>query len=131
MLWYVFLLNAVSTPNVTISAPPVLYAEIGNSLQVECNVYIDSSIANNITVSLTWFRGLTPIFNTTDRITILSSISDSQSLFTSSLTISPLSTTDNDYFTCRAGIVPFSGIDSFVASDFGEERVSVIVEGEE
>ena len=107
----------------------MFYAEIGKSLQVNCNVYVDLNITSNVTVLLTWFRGLTPIFNTTDRVTI-SPVSYTQLPFVSTLTIFPLNNTDNDYFTCRAGVVPFSGIDSFVASDFGEERVLVIVKGE-
>ena len=122
--------NTVPTPNITISAPPVLYAEIGKSIQMECHVHIDTNITSNFTVLLTWFRGLTPIFNSTDRVTI-SPISDSQLPFISTLTINSLNTTENDYFTCRAGVVPFSGIHSFVASDFGEERVLVIIKGEE
>ena len=121
--------HVVPTPNITISVP-VLYAEVGKSLQVDCTVHINLNITNNVTVSLTWFRGLSPIFNTTDRVTI-SPISDSQLPFISTLTIYPLNHTDNDYFTCRAGVVPFTGSDSFVASDFGEERVLVVVEGED
>ena len=33
-------------------------------------------------------------------------------------------------YACRAAVVPLRGIDSFVASDFGEERILVVVEGE-
>ena len=33
-------------------------------------------------------------------------------------------------YACRAAVVPLRGIDSFVASDFGEDRILVVVEGE-
>ena len=91
----------------------------------------NSTLSSNFSVSLTWFQGLTPIFNSTDDRVTISPISDSQLPFTSTLVINPVNTTENDYFTCRAAVVPLRGIDSFVASDFGEERILVVVvEGE-
>lgn len=125
-------IHTVPTPNVSISASEgVLYAEVGASLELTCSIFVDPAIADNVTVSVTWFQGTTPLFNRTDRVSISSSDPDSQSPFTSILTVYPLNTTDSDNFTCIAGIVPDSQLQLVTNSDLAEETVLVIVEGKQ
>ena len=120
-------LHTVPTPNVSILASDgVVYAEIGTSLSLTCSILVDPNIANNVTISVTWLQGTTPLFNTTDRISI---ITDSQLPFTSILTVYPVNTTDGDNFTCRAGVVPSSQFNLVTASDLDEDTVLVVVEG--
>ena len=118
------------TPNVSISAfDGVLYAEVGASLELTCSVFFDPAIADNVTVSVIWYQGTTPLFNTTDRVSIKSSHPDSRSPFISILTVYPINTTDSDNFTCRAGVVPDSQLQLVTDSNLTEETVQVIVEG--
>lgn len=115
------------TPNVSIFASDgVAYAEVGASLELTCSVFVDPAIANNVTISVTWFQGTTLLLNGTDRVTITSG-PNSQSTFTSILTVYPINTTDSDNFTCIAGVVPDSQLQPVTSSDLAEETVLVIV----
>ncbi len=123
------LLFLVPTPSVTISTPGDLY--IGAPLTLTCDVDFDPTLASIVNVSVIWLRGVSPLFNATDHVSIISSLLDSQ--FTSNLTLYPLSTADSTNFTCRAGITPSGGLtSSLTASDLGEDTVSVqiILRGE-
>ena len=64
-------------------------------------------------------------------MSISSSDPDSQSPFTSILTVYPLNITDSDNFTCIAGIVPDSQLQLVTNSDLAEETVLVIVESKQ
>ena len=108
----------------------VLYAGTTTPLTLNCSVNIDPSLASVVNVSLSWLRGATQLFNGTSRA-LISPLSESQSVFTSTLTVYPLSTVDSTNFTCRAGIIPQSDrLSSTAASDLGEETVLIIVQGE-
>ena len=109
----------------------ILYAGSTTPLTLTCNVTTDPSLADNVNVSVTWLRGTSQLSNVTSRISI-SSTSKSQSIFTSTLTVYPLSAVDATNFTCRAGIIPQSGggLGSTMASDLGEGTVFIVVEGE-
>ena len=109
----------------------VLYAGTTTPLTLTCNVTTDPSLADNVDVTITWLRGAAQLSNSTSRISI-TPLSKSQSVFTSTLTVYPLSVLDATNFTCRAGIVPLSAgeLSSTTASDLGEGNVFIVVEGE-
>ena len=118
------------TPHVTILATDgVVYTEVGAPLELTCSVLADPAIADNVTVSVIWYQGSTPLFDTSDRVSISSSDSVSQSPFISILTLYPVNTTDSDNFTCRAGVVPDSQLQHFIDSDLAEETVQIVVGG--
>lgn len=119
--------NAVPTPSVTISTP---FGDLSgaSALTLTCYVDIDPSLAGYVNVSVTWLKGTSPLLGAADRISISSSLLDSQ--FTSNLTLYSLSTADSTNFTCRAGIIPADSLTSVAASDLGEETIQVIVQGE-
>ena len=122
----------VPTPSVSVSAPmEVLYAGTTTPLTLTCNVTTDPSLADSVNVSVIWLKGTAQLSNATSRVSI-SSLSQSQSTFTSTFTVYPLSINDATNFTCRAGIVPLvgGGFNSTTASDFGEGTVFIVVEGE-
>ena len=125
------LLNTVPTPSVSITAPmDILYAGTTTPLTLTCSVNIDPSLTSDVNVSLSWLRGASQLFNGTSRA-LISPLSESQSVFTSTLTVYPLSTVDSTNFTCRAGIIPQSDrFNSTAASDLGEETVLIIVQCE-
>ena len=108
-----------------------MYAGTTTPLALICNVTIDPSLADSVNVAVIWLRGTTQLSNTTNRVSI-SSLSQSLSIFTSTLTVYPLSIMDTTNFTCRAGIVPLSGggLSSTTPSDLGEGTVFIVVEGE-
>ena len=125
-------LLTVPTPSVSVTAPmEVLYAGTTTPLTLTCNVTTDPSLTDNVNVSVTWLRGTSQLSNITSRISI-SPPSKSQSVFTSTLIVYPLSALDATNFTCRAGIIPQSGggLSSTTASDLGEGTVFIVVEGE-
>ena len=125
-------LLTVPTPSVSVTAPmEVLYAGTTTPLTVTCDVTTYPSLADNVDVSVTWLRGASEISNATSRISI-TPLSQSQSVFTSTLTVYPLSIMDATNFTCRAGIIPLTagGLSSTIASDLGEATVFIVVEGE-
>jgi hypothetical protein len=126
------LFHVVPTPNISILASDgVLYAEVGTSLELICSISVDPAIADNVTVSVTWFQGETPLFYTTDNVSITYSNPDSLSPFISILTLYSINTTDSDNFTCIAGVVPDDQLQLFTDSDLAEETVVVIVEGKQ
>lgn len=117
-------------PTVAISVPPGnLYA--GAPLTLTCVVDFDPSLTGHVNVVVTWLRGTSIIlFNATDRVSMLSSLSDSQ--FSSILTLYSLSEEDNTNFTCTAGIVPSQtdGLTSLTASNLDNETVQIIIQSE-
>lgn len=126
-------LSAVPTPTVDILTPnETLEAVFNSSLSFNCTILVDSSLIDNVTISVTWLRGAIPISDTTDRISIspLDQFGDMQSTFISALTVYPLVFEDSRDFTCSASIVPLGGVELLIASDYGEDRVTVIVQGE-
>ena len=79
-------------------------------------------------MDIIWLNGSTPLSNSTNRVTI-SPLSGSQQPFTSILALSPLSTFDNAYFTCRARARPPANVQTLVtASEQGEGTISLTVE---
>ena len=123
------ILCAVPPPTVAISIPPGdLF--IGAALILTCVVDFDPSLTGHVNVDVTWQRGTSIIFNTTDHVSILSSQSDSQ--FSSILTLYSLSEKDNTTFTCTAGIVPSQtdSLTSLTASNLDNETIQIIIEGE-
>ena len=134
MLYIIFSL-AVPTPTVAILTPienGTLETVVDSLLALNCSILVDSSLIDNVTISVTWLRGAIPISNATDRISISPlDPSDTQSaMFISTLTVYPLVFEDSSEFTCSASIVPLGGVELLIASDYGEDTVTVVVQGE-
>ena len=98
---------AVPPPNVSISVPnTTLYA--GSTVNITCNVILESKIDVNVMLNVTWLQGSA---NTTTNITLISPPYTTS--FTSILTSSPLSAADNN-ITCLASILPIREIPQFL-----------------
>ena len=98
---------AVPPPDVSISVPnTTLYA--GSTVNITCNVILESKIDVNVMLNVTWLQGSA---NTTTNTTLISPPYTSS--FTSILTLSPLSAGDNS-ITCLASILPVEETSQFL-----------------
>lgn len=130
MIMIIISLYAVPTPTVIISHPPaMLYAGTTTPLIITCSIEIDPSLLSYVNVSVTWLRGTSQLTNDTNRYSISPVLFNSQSIYISTVTIYPLSTTDRNTFSCRARIAPSNTSSLTIASDIGEDTVSVIIQG--
>ena len=79
-------------------------------------------------MDITWLNGSAPLSNSDDVRVTISPLSGSRQPFTSSFTLSPLSTFDNTSFTCRARVRPPANVETLVtASEQGVGTVSIHV----
>lgn len=116
-------------PTVSLSTSDnATYAGATTPLVLNCNISVDPAFDNFVNVSVTWIREMTIISNNTDNIRI-SPLSRYQSVFVSTLTLSPPSVEDNANFTCRASAIPSDELASAMASDPGEDNIAVVVHG--
>ena len=124
----------VLTPNVSVSVPPgPLFAGSTAPLTLTCSISLNPATDTSVSVTtmdITWLNGTTPLSNSDDRV-VISSLSGSQPSFTSTLTLSPLSTFDNTNFTCRARARPLPQQNFITASEEGARTVSVTVNCEQ
>ena len=126
--------HAVSTPSVIIMVPPgPLFAGSIAPLTLTCNISINPATDTDVAITdtdITWLRGSTHLSSSDARVTIYA-VSGSTPSFTSTLTLDPLSTTDNTTFTCRARARPPANVQSFITvSEMEEGSTSVIVDRE-
>ena len=117
----------VTTPTVVIPAPSgTLYAGTTSPLTLNCSIITDPAVDEGVDITVTWQRGGTELPGTENRITI-SPPSGSQPLFTSSLTLDPLSSVDNATFSCGAVASLTSGSSLVDDSDMGVGTTNVPV----
>ena len=129
--------HVVSTPDVLVRAPlgPLFAGRIA-PLTLTCYIYISNATDTDVVImdtDIMWFRGnpLTsdPLSNSDARVTI-SSVSRSEPFYISNLTLDPLSTEDNNTFTCRARARPPNVLGFITASDVVEDLEPVVISRE-
>ena len=106
--------------------PGTLFAGTTTPVVLSCNISIDSAVDELVTVAVSWLRN-SLLMNTSDGRVSISPLSGSQPLFTSTLTLSPLSTEDNATFTCQASATLTAGSSSVTPSDIGAVSTTVPV----
>ena len=74
----------------------------GTELVITCTVTVDSAVDTDYDINITWTSDPAGVMNGT-YITI-SDITDSRPEYTSTVTISPVNTTDSATYTCRANV---------------------------
>ena len=131
----------VSTPVVEVTVPPgPLFAGSVIPLTLTCTISISFATYNDVLVTntdVTWLNGTTTLSNngTSSRVT-LSSVSGSteihMTLFTTTLTLDPLTTFDNTTFSCQARARPRARARPFASqlpriSEVGDGKVSIFV----
>ena len=97
---------AVPAPNISISLETTLHA--GLTVNITCNVILESNIDIDIMLNVTWLQGSAI---TTTNTTLISPPYTTS--FTSILTSSPLSAGDNN-ITCLTNILPIEGNAKFL-----------------
>ena len=115
----------VPTPQVNITHSDSLVA--GSNATLVCTVSDYAVVGHDISVNITWSRSKTVLSNDHDRV-VISELSNSQSTFTSRLSLSPLTAEDAN-ITCSATaylVVPNSFI---TESSMGSTFVRLSIEG--
>ena len=122
---YISVSLPVPTPSVSLSVPSGPLYE-GTSQTLTCTVTLPEPVDTDVTVGVVWRFTDTPVAPSA-RIQI-SPVSSTRSPFTSTLTLSPLSMSDADQFSCEATANSVS--QHITASSLGEsQNRTVIVEG--
>ena len=92
----------------------------GTVLDILCTVSVDSAVDTEVDINITWTRNLSNFMNITNT-----------TKFTSTITFSPVDTTDSAMYTCTASVAPTaSDSDDVIPSEVGEDTVSIEVKGE-
>lgn len=115
---------SVPIPRINITLPQGSLIA-GTNLSVICNIVLSTAVVSSVLVNVTWLNGSIPITNDTNRVSI-SLLSGTKPLFTSILTISPLTDVDSsNNFLCQASA---SSDDSFIeTSEVGESSTHISV----
>lgn len=89
-----------------------------------CDVNIDPAFESFVNISITWFSGRTQLTNNSE----YSSLSNSQPLVTSTLTLSSLDIEDNTTFACQARAIPLDTKFSLSESEVGEDVITIDIQ---
>ena len=131
LLLLLYFTHSVSTPDVVINVPRgPLFAGSTTPLILTCNISINSATDTDIAITdmdITWFSGARRLFNDSQRVNI-SRVVGSGLMYTSTLTISPLSTADSS-FTCRAKARPPRQLSFVIESAKGEDEIVISIQG--
>ena len=106
-LFYFLISIPVPSPDISLSIPNTTLSA-GSTVNIICSVTFTNELDINVTLSITWFKGITAV--NMSNTTLISPLSN---LFTSVLTISPLSATENN-ITCSAKILAADGTSLFL-----------------
>ena len=126
--------SPVSTPDVFVDVPrgPLFAGRIA-PLTLTCNIYIINATDTDVVIMDTdvmWFRRkplTNDLLSNSDARVTLSSVSRSGPFYISNLTLHPLSTEDNNTFTCRVRARPVSVLGFITASEMDEKSFPVVV----
>ena len=92
----------------------------GTVLDILCTVSVDSAVDTEVDINITWTKNLSNFMNITNT-----------TKFTSTITFSPVDTTDSAMYTCTASVAPTaSDSDDVIPSAVGEDTVTIEVKGE-
>ena len=89
--------SSVPAPDVMISVSPNGTVYQGTVLDILCTVSVDSAVDTEVDINITWMRNLSNFMN--------SNITNTTK-FTSTITFSPVDTTDSAMYTCTASVAP-------------------------
>ena len=98
-LFYFLISIPVPSPDISLSIPNTTLSA-GSTINITCSVTFAKELDINVTLNITWFKGTTAV--NMSNTTLISPLSNP---FTSVLTISSLSATENN-ITCSTKILP-------------------------
>ena len=146
---YTVYISSAPAPEVSISLNTEDTVYLGTELVITCTATVDPSVDTRFGVILTWTRESAEVMEGSDtnsgdgsgsgqEYTLMSSqyinisdTSDSGHVFNSTVTISPVNTTDSATYTCTASVNSTEGGDGIIISDTNSsDTVDITVEGE-
>ena len=98
----------------------------GTQLDIICSISVHASVNTLFDVNITWTRNSENAMS--DPNITISQANTSRLEFNSTLTISPLDTSDSAFYTCTASVFPTDG-EGVLASNMATASVNVSVEG--
>ena len=98
----------------------------GTELVITCNVTVDSAVDTEFYVSISWSSDPTEVMD--GSFLTFSGTSGSGLEYDSTVTISPVNTTNSVNYTCTASINPHTAY--IIPSNEGSASVDITVEGE-
>ena len=120
-------ISSVPAPNVSLSLNTDDTVYQGTELVITCTVTVDSAVDTEYDINMTWTSDPAGVMNGT-YITI-SDITDSEQEYNSTVTISPVNTTDSATYTCTAGVITTDSNDLIISSMENSDSEKITVEG--
>ena len=100
----------------------------GTELVIRCTATVDSAVNTGFDVIITWSSEPAEVMNRT--YVTISGTSGSGHVYNSTVTISPVNTTDSATYTCTASVIPTEGGDGIIISSTNSsDTVIITVEG--
>ena len=124
--------SLVPPPDVSVSLNTDDTVYQGTELVITCTVTVDSAVDTGFDVNVTWNSAPLEAMNG-PYVTITTETSGSghEHMFTSTVTISPVDTTDSATYTCTASVTPTTTESDFIIPSMeSSDTVEITVEGE-
>ena len=99
----------------------------GTELVITCNVTVDSAVDTEFNVSIEWSSYPAEVMD--GSYLTISDTSGSDHEYTSTVTISPVNTTDSDIYTCTTSITT-TDTDYIIPSNEASDSEDITVKGE-
>ena len=100
----------------------------GTELVITCTATVDSAVNTEFGVIITWSSEPAQVMNGT--YVTISGTSGSGHVYNSTVTISPVNTTDSANYTCTASVIPTEGGDGIISSTNSSDTMDITVAGE-
>ena len=99
----------------------------GTELVITCTATVDSAVNTGFDVIITWSSEPEQAMN--GGYVNIGATSGSGHVYTTTVTISPVNTTDSAIYTCTAGIISTASDDNIISSTNNTATVDIAVEG--
>ena len=124
----VIILPSVPAPDVSVSLNTDDTVYQGTELVITCTVTVDSAVDTGFDVIMTW--NSVPQATMNGPYVTITDTSGSGHEYSSTVTITPVNTTDSAYYTCTASVtVTVTESDFIVSSMGGNDTVTITVQG--
>ena len=141
-------ISSVPAPEVSVSLSTNDTVYQGTELVITCTATVDSAVDTGFDITLTWTREPAEVMEGSEtnsgdgsgsgqEYTLMSSqyisisgTSGSGHVYTSTVTISPVNTTDSATYTCTASVNSTEGGDGIISSTNSSDTLDITVEGE-
>ena len=124
----VIILPSVPAPDVSVSLNTDDTVYQGTELVITCTVTLDSAVDTGFDVIMTWNSD--PLEAMNGPYVTISNTSGSGHEYSSTVTISPVNTTDSATYTCTASVTPTTTESDFIIPSMeSSDTANIVVEG--